>query len=428
MLSGFRLSLEDTPVFEELKDRRGLLAAQISLFDLGECGGRLVFPVHDEAGQILGFKIHKGPHLKADGNTAGKGEGIPAQLYPYFHLNADPVWVVEGEPDVWRLATEGVQALTGTAGAGTWKPEWTERLQDHQEVVVAFDHDEAGRKGQGTAVNALRGKVHRLREVVWPAELPAGYDLSDWLNSGHTLEDLPLREVTGTVSGTGSGTASRSRRDEPAPRELVEEALGWLPADEYGAWVEAGMALHHWSRGNEEGLALFDQWSQRAADKYDAKEVRQKWASFGSQGGQALTVATIFQRAQAGGWQGLEAKERTDGRQRGRAMINGHSAVGIVDPSPQVFGELEWPAPQPLPDSLPPVELFEPALLPEAFRPWIEDVAQRLQCPPDFPAVGAMVALAAVVGRQVALRPKVADDWAVVPNLWGAIVGRPGLD
>ncbi len=87
----------------------------------------------------------------------------------------------------------------------------------------------------------------------------------------------------------------------------------------------------------------------------------------------------------------------------------------------------EWPEPQSLPDALPPVDSFEPALLPEAFRPWITDIADRMQCPIDFPAVGAMVALATVVGRQVAIRPRRLDDWAVVPNLWGAVVGRPGL-
>ena len=86
-----------------------------------------------------------------------------------------------------------------------------------------------------------------------------------------------------------------------------------------------------------------------------------------------------------------------------------------------------WPDPAPLPDTLPPVAAFDPALLPAALRPWISDIADRMQCPPDFPAVGAMVALSAVVGRQVAIRPKCRDDWTVVPNLWGAVIGRPSV-
>jgi len=38
-----------------------------------------------------------------------------------------------------------------------------------------------------------------------------------------------------------------------------------------------------------------------------------------------------------------------------------------------------------------------------------------------------MVGLAAVVGRKVGIRPKRQDDWLVAPNLWGAIIGRPGV-
>ena len=86
-----------------------------------------------------------------------------------------------------------------------------------------------------------------------------------------------------------------------------------------------------------------------------------------------------------------------------------------------------WPEPGELPNPLPEVPEIDPALLPEAFRPWLVDVSERMHCPLDYPAAGAIVALSAVVGRQVAIRPQRRDDWTVVPNLWGGIVGRPGM-
>lgn len=86
-----------------------------------------------------------------------------------------------------------------------------------------------------------------------------------------------------------------------------------------------------------------------------------------------------------------------------------------------------WPAPQPIPVPLPRVLAFDPRLLPTAFEPWITDIAERMQCPPDFPAVGAMVAAAGVIGRKVGIRPKRLDDWLVVPNLWGVLIGRPSM-
>lgn len=86
-----------------------------------------------------------------------------------------------------------------------------------------------------------------------------------------------------------------------------------------------------------------------------------------------------------------------------------------------------WPEPTPLPDALPPVAGFVSELLPVAMRGWVADIAHRMQCPPDFPAVGALVAISSLIGARVVVAPKERDDWRVVPNLWGLIVGRPGV-
>jgi putative DNA primase/helicase len=89
--------------------------------------------------------------------------------------------------------------------------------------------------------------------------------------------------------------------------------------------------------------------------------------------------------------------------------------------------DIDWPEPKPLPADLPAVPPFNFACLPDTFRIWIEDITERMQCPPDFPAVGAMIALGSLVGRKIGIRPKRYDDWLVIPNLWGCVVGRPGL-
>gem|GEM_PF-415514 len=86
-----------------------------------------------------------------------------------------------------------------------------------------------------------------------------------------------------------------------------------------------------------------------------------------------------------------------------------------------------WPEPELLPSGMPPVLPFDPAWLPEPLRAWVVDIANRVQCPIDFIAVTAMVALSALVGRKLGIRPKACDDWLVVPNLWGAAIGRPGV-
>jgi putative DNA primase/helicase len=91
-------------------------------------------------------------------------------------------------------------------------------------------------------------------------------------------------------------------------------------------------------------------------------------------------------------------------------------------------GLVEWPEPEQVPTQLPPVQPFDPRrFVPPVLAPWVEDIAERAQCPPDFVGVAAMVEAAAPVGRQITIRPKRADEWTVVPNLWGLVVGRPGI-
>ena len=81
----------------------------------------------------------------------------------------------------------------------------------------------------------------------------------------------------------------------------------------------------------------------------------------------------------------------------------------------------------PLSVELPAVPLFDLNLLPDAFSDWVQDIQERMQCPMDFLAVGAMVGIAGLVGRKVAIYPKQYDDWMVTPNLWGAMIGRPSI-
>jgi hypothetical protein len=86
-----------------------------------------------------------------------------------------------------------------------------------------------------------------------------------------------------------------------------------------------------------------------------------------------------------------------------------------------------WPVPSPLPDGLPPVKPLDPSIIPAPLRGWLMDIAERMQIPPDFSTAAAVVALGSIIGRGCGIHPKRHDDWLVVPNLWGAVVGRPSL-
>jgi len=87
----------------------------------------------------------------------------------------------------------------------------------------------------------------------------------------------------------------------------------------------------------------------------------------------------------------------------------------------------DWLEPR-WPDSaLRPVQAFDPCWLPAPFAPWIQDISERMQVPQDFTAIPLIVAAGVIIGTRCGIAPKAEDHWLVVPNLWGALVGRPGL-
>ena len=95
--------------------------------------------------------------------------------------------------------------------------------------------------------------------------------------------------------------------------------------------------------------------------------------------------------------------------------------------SPGAASEREWPKPKPLPNGLPPVDAFDSNFLPAALAPWVDDIANRLQCPPDYVGVAAITALGSVIGRRIGIKPQTKTDWVEIPNVWGGFIGRPGM-
>jgi len=207
----------------------------------------------------------------------------------------------------------------------------------------------------------------------------------------------PTRKPVAPLSG-GKGTHA------PASHEDVQEALSYIPADiSYDEWVKVLAALK--DAGYED---LAHSWSA-GSPQYDPKEVEQKLSSFTGSG---VTLATVFHYAKQGGYK------------------PGYKPT--FSPSPPASKNIitsitPWNDPIQLPSGLAPVNAFDAELLPEALRGFVTDIAERMQCPPDFPAVTVMTCLGALIGRRCGIHPKRKDDWLAVPNLWGAIVGRPSL-
>lgn len=116
-------------------------------------------------------------------------------------------------------------------------------------------------------------------------------------------------------------------------------------------------------------------------------------------------------------YQSLEMAER-----------NGVGAIltnAFALPSPVRSGPEPWRDPAPIVSVLPPVAKLDPDMLPSVLSAYVFDVSERQQSPPDFVAVASLCGLGSLAGNRAQIRPKALDDWTVVPNLWGACIGRP---
>jgi hypothetical protein len=140
---------------------------------------------------------------KKNGHWDYKAGSGPAVLYRLPEVctaisHGETIYLVEGEKDADRLAALSLVATTSIEGAWQpgqkpkWKPEYTAQLKGAACVVLLPDHDEAGRAYMNYIGQQLMGQVREIIQVDLGQlyGLPPKSDVSDWLNAGHTVEDL----------------------------------------------------------------------------------------------------------------------------------------------------------------------------------------------------------------------------------------------
>jgi len=93
--------------------------------------------------------------------------------------------ICEGEIDAMTVWQAGITALSVNAGAGNhqWIENDWEKLERFSEIVISFDHDEAGDKGATEVMKRLG--VERCKRMKMGAK-----DANQWLMDGATPEDF----------------------------------------------------------------------------------------------------------------------------------------------------------------------------------------------------------------------------------------------
>jgi hypothetical protein len=71
----------------------------------------------------------------------------------------------------------------------------------------------------------------------------------------------------------------------------------------YELWIKIGMALHAETSGSNEGLALWELWSEKCPDYSGFEELQYKWNSFRADKDKIVTVGSLKKIASEHGWQ-----------------------------------------------------------------------------------------------------------------------------
>jgi DNA primase len=135
---------------------------------------RVMFPIHDQRGQVIGFG---GRVMGGESNDGPKYLNSPEtplfqkgqELYGLFLARqairaAGRVVVVEGYMDVVALAQHGIEYTVATLGTATTPLHIAKLTRQTDDIVFCFDGDAAGRKAAWrAALNALPAVTDGLR-------------------------------------------------------------------------------------------------------------------------------------------------------------------------------------------------------------------------------------------------------------------------
>jgi hypothetical protein len=128
----------------------------------------------------------------------------PGRVCPYL----------EGEKDSDRLRAAGLIATCNVGGAGKWRAQYSEALRGRPVAVLA-DNDPTGLAHAEQVCADVVEQASEVRLIKLPGHPKS--DVSDWLDSGHSDEDLrAIVDATPPWSASADSSASTARTGREA--------------------------------------------------------------------------------------------------------------------------------------------------------------------------------------------------------------------
>ena len=194
----------------------------VATYDYVEAHGTLLFQVRRfEPGFHGRAKDFRQYRPDGQGGWIANLKGVTRVLYHLPAVQAgiaagELIYLPEGEKDARNLIALGLIATTNAGGAAKWEPPYTETLRGAH-VVILQDHDTSGQQHTARLTRELHGVAASLKVVTFP-ELPAKGDVSDWLDLGHTGDELAARVAATPLWEPAAQDAAEAPQAEERPR------------------------------------------------------------------------------------------------------------------------------------------------------------------------------------------------------------------
>lgn len=283
-------------------------------------------------GETEAKKYRKMPHY-ADGGRRAGGQGSDDDRRRLVTLAVAVDAVSRGDFDGVGFAFLPGDGLIGIDLDGMIDPESGEVSERCANIISACEtYTEYSPSGKGVHIIGL-GQIERsVKSNDIGVEVFCGSQFftftgRPWPGSMATVGEIPARTLTrlektieeAKRARQGSASAEPESIPEDAPAippkaggrqrslaetvALAEEALAALAPDDYQEWIDLGMACK--SGLGSAGYLVWDAWSSRSPKYAGAADTAKRWKTFKPS---KITLAALFSRAEAQGWESPWAK------------------------------------------------------------------------------------------------------------------------
>lgn len=212
------------------------IAEMQGIQDIPKIRGKQVstYSYTDETGNLISQVLRYEPKTFSQRRPNGNGDWIRnttgIRIVPYnlpAVMQAETIFIVEGEKDVETLKKIGIVGTTNPRGAGKWRPEFNEYFKD-KEVVILPDNDDPGRKHAVDVAHNLYGIAKSVKVVELPG-LPEKGDVSDWVKIKGNDKGGLLQIVSDTSEWTPAKEINNTASDQEWPEPIPFNTYSLLP-------------------------------------------------------------------------------------------------------------------------------------------------------------------------------------------------------